>query len=54
MCIMIKKGNYWVGQIEKDYNMITRCFKNKQDAVEWRKTKEKELFGEYACQVNII
>ena len=43
-----KKGCFWVGQIEKDYEVITKCFKDKCDAIEWRKTKERELFGEYA------
>ena len=46
-----KKGCYWVGQIEKDYKILTKCFKDKQDAVAWRKAKEQELFGEYACNV---
>lgn len=42
--------NIFRAQIEKDGKRIQKNFKTLEECIAWRKQKEKELHGEYACK----
>ena len=43
-----RPGLWYEAKIEKDGKRYSTCKRNFQDALNWRKDKEKELFGEFA------